>query len=143
MGVCHRPVSSPLATHYGRIARLRPVTGYLGAADPTATRLSPENEGLFRVQIETGERTLIASLKQMRDLPRHSHPNVDEAGFYINHSLCSRDGKWVYFSARGRTGGEAMAINVPFSVRTDGRDLMAHRHIGGPSRIVYDIHDTR
>ena len=37
---------------------------------------------------------------------------IDEMGFYINHSLASRDGKHVYFFARTRFGNKEIAINV-------------------------------
>lgn len=120
-----------LAINYGRMARLRPVTGYPGAADPTAAIPAPENDGIFRVDIETGEPTLIVSFRKLRELLRERHAKIDEVQFYINHSLNNRAGQYVYFYARGRYDGNPMAVNVPCSVRTDGTQLTAHPYIGG------------
>ena len=39
-----------LAINYGRLARLRPVTGYPGARDWTIGVKQPENDGIFKVQ---------------------------------------------------------------------------------------------
>jgi hypothetical protein len=120
-----------LAINYGRLARLRPVTGYPGAADPTAETAAPENDGIFRVDVETGERKLIVSLRQLRDLLGDRHERIDEVGLYINHTLVSRTGEYAYFYARGLHDGDPMAVNVPCSVRTDGSELTAHEYIGG------------
>ena len=120
-----------LAINYGRMARLRPVTGYPGAADPTAATPAPDNDGIFRVDIQTGAHKLIVSFRQLRDLLRGRHKKIDEVGFYINHSLSNRSGEYVYFYARARYDGNSMAVNVPCSVRTDGTQLKAHQFIGG------------
>jgi len=120
-----------LAINYGRMARLRPVTGYPGAADPTVSANAPDNDGVFRVDVATGKRTLLASFQELRDALRDKYPKIDEMEFYINHSLSSRDGRFVYFFARARLGAISMFANVPFSVRTDGTRLTRHTHIGG------------
>ena len=120
-----------LAINYGRMARLRPVTGYPGAADPTAAIPAPHNDGIFRVDVESGQRTLIVSFRQLRELLHDRHEKIDEVEFYINHSLINRTGKYAYFFARARYGRDSMAVNVPCSVRIDGTELAAHEYIGG------------
>lgn len=120
-----------LAINYGRMDRLRPTTGYPGAADPTEKVAAPDSDGVFRVDVQTGARTLLVSFKQLRELLRPQKKDIDSMGLYINHSLCSRDGKYVYFFARGAKGGQTMALNIPCSVRTDGTELKSHVHIGG------------
>jgi len=120
-----------LAINYGRLARLRPVTGYPGAADPTADDPAPANDGIFRVDIATGRRTLLVSLRQLREFLKGRYEKARQAHFYINHTLCNRRGDRVYFFARGRIGDATMAVNVPCSVRTDGTGLKMHSYIGG------------
>ena len=137
-----------LAINYGRMARLRPVTGYPGAADPTANVPAPDNDGIYRVDVASGRRKLIASFREMRELLEGRHPKLDEIEFYINHSLCNRTGELVYFFTRGRYGFHPMAVNVPFSVRTDGRELAEHPYIGGhpewdEGRVVIGAKDGR
>ncbi|UCG49164.1 MAG: hypothetical protein JSU94_05145 [Phycisphaerales bacterium] len=129
-GVCPRG-GFFLAINYGRMARLRPVTGYPGTADPTAKVAAPANDGIFRVDVATGQRRLLVSFEQLRDLLRDKHPRIKEVSFYINHSLCSRSGGLVYFYARARLGDSPMAVNAPCSVRTDGTGLTAHEYTGG------------
>ena len=120
-----------LAINYGRMARLRPVTGYPGVADPTANTPAPENDGIFKVNIASGERQLLVSFRQLRDLLRDKHEHIDDVEFYINHSLSNRDAKFVYFYARARFDDSSMAVNTPCSIRTDGTDLRSHEFIGG------------
>jgi hypothetical protein len=120
-----------LAINYGRMARLRPVTGYPGVTDPTAQAAAPKNDGIFRVEVATGQRKLLVSFRQLRDLLWNKHERINEADFYINHSLCNRSGDLVYFFARARFGDNSMAVNAPCSIRTDGTGLMTHEYIGG------------
>lgn len=120
-----------LAINYARMARLRPVTGYPESADMTENVPAPENDGVFKVDIKSGKRTLLVSFRQLRDLLQDRHEHINDVGFYINHSLSSRDGRHVYFYARARYGKSSMAVNVPCSVSTDGTNLKAHEFIGG------------
>jgi hypothetical protein len=120
-----------LAINYGRMARLRPVTGYPGVADPTAQVAAPTNDGIFRVEVATGRRKLLVSFRQLRDLLSNKHKRINEVEFYINHSLCNRSGDLVYFFARAGLGDNSMAVNAPCSIRTDGTGLMTHEYIGG------------
>ena len=120
-----------LAINYGRMAKLRPVTGYPGATDHTNGAGAPDNDGIFRVDIESGKAKLLVSFQQLKQLLNDRHSDIENVGFYINHSLCNRDGTHVYFYARARYGDKTMSINVPCSVRTDGTGLKSHKYIGG------------
>ena len=48
--------SAFLAINYGRLARLRLVTGYPEALDWSSDKIAPENDGIFLVNIKTGEK---------------------------------------------------------------------------------------
>lgn len=120
-----------LAINYARMARLRPVTGYPETVDDTANKPAPDNDGIFKVDIQSGKRQLLVSFRQLRDLLRDRHDSIDKVEFYINHSLPSRNGQYVYFYARARHDNQSMAVNVPCSIATDGSNLQAHRFIGG------------
>ena len=100
------------------------------------------------MDVESGQRKLIVSFRQLRDLLHERHEKMDQVQFYINHSLTNRLGTHVYFFARARYGGKAMAVNVPCSVRTDGTELTAHEYIGGhpewdQGRVVIGARDGR
>jgi hypothetical protein len=143
--------------NYARMARLRPVTGYKGAADWTVGRLHPEDDGVFKVNTGTGEATLLVSFERMAGLIRGTEPHIDELALFINHTLWNREGDRLFFFARaGWTGnGEYPRINVPFVVNADGSGLRrlrtfigghpewdyGHRLIGALDgrQVVYDV----
>src|SRR6185503_11602568 len=81
-----------LGINYGRLARLRPVTGYPGAADWTAGRKGhPADDGVFKVNSATKEKRLLVSFKQLADALRDKRADVDDKELFINHTLWSRD----------------------------------------------------
>jgi len=120
-----------MAINYGRMARLRPVTGYPGVADSTSESLAPENDGIFRIDISTGQQKLLVSFKQLKELIQDKYDHLDEVEFYINHTLVNRVGEYVYFYTRGHRNESSMYVNVPCSIRTDGTELKTHQFIGG------------
>ena len=54
--------SAWLGLNYGRLARLRMVTGYPGAPDWSKDDSAPENDGIFIVDIQTGKKRLLVFL---------------------------------------------------------------------------------
>ncbi|MEM9159463.1 MAG: hypothetical protein AAGB46_10475 [Verrucomicrobiota bacterium] len=138
------------AINYGRMARLRPVTGYAGAWDPTLDVKRPKDDGLFRVDIEGGDAQLLASFDRLGEAldanpywtlegkrwmpteePREPL-DISEASLYINHTLISRNGDRIYFIVRGRVDKSSIWLNAPCSIKTDGSELVVHRtSIGG------------
>lgn len=121
-----------LGLNYARMARLRPVTGYLGATDWTEGVAHPQDDGIFKVDVRTGEKALIASFAQLRDALRDDHPGVEDKHLFINHTLWSRADDRIYFYARGKFNRRAERLNVPFTVHPDGSGLTIQKvFIGG------------
>lgn len=104
-----------LAINYARMDRLRPITGYLDAYDWTHGKKAPENDGIFKVNIETGEKELLVSLKQLADLC-----NQHTASYYINHTLWNRANDKIYFFARAAENGETKVVNEACTINVDG-----------------------
>jgi len=143
--------------NYARMARLRPVTGYKDAADWTEGVLHPNNDGVFKVNIESGEASLLVSFARLATVIRDTEPHVDELGLFINHTLWNREGDRLFFFARaGWTGNDQYPrINVPFIVNADGSGLKRlktfigghpewdsdHRMIGAVEgrQVIYDV----
>lgn len=111
-----------LAINYARLARLRLVTGYPGAFDWTVDEKHPEDDGIFKVNIESGSKTLLISYRQIRDALIEKRPDVADKALFINHTLWSRDDSHIYFYARAEFETKTR-IDVPFTIRADGTDL--------------------
>lgn len=121
-----------LAINYARMDRLRRVTGYPGAFDWTAGETAPADDGIHLVEVESGERKLLVSFREMRDRFTGIVPDVEHAHLYINHTLWNRDNDRIYFYLRGNHQGKEMKVNAPCSIRPDGTGLTFHEtFIGG------------
>jgi hypothetical protein len=119
--------------NYGRLARLRPVTGYPGVRDWTVGReKNPADDGVFKVNVATKDRKLLVSYRQLADALRSRFPSVDEQELFINHTLWSRQDSRLYFFARADFNDRAKRIDAPFTIRADGTELtQLAEHIGG------------
>jgi len=121
-----------LGLNYGRLARLRPVTGYPGALDWTQGVNVPTDDGVFKVDVETGEKRVLVSFRQLADLLQSRYPNIDGVPLFINHTLWNRDDSRIYFYVRGNWNRSGPRINVPCTVHADGTGLTMHEtFIGG------------
>lgn len=128
---------SPVGNHfaainYGRLARLRPVTGYPGAVDPTSHQKHPDRDGVFVVNSVTGEHRLVVSYQKLADVIRTVRSDIDQIDLFINHTLWSRGGKRLFFFCRGEFEHKTLRVDIPFTVRPDGSELtMLKDHFGG------------
>ena len=117
--------------NYARMARLRPVTGYPGAWDWTEGTSAPEDDGVFLVDVDSGEKRLLVSFRELADALRREYPEIDSRPLFINHTLWSRTGERLFFFARAnfRKPGR---INASFTIARDGSGLRRQEtHIGG------------
>lgn len=121
-----------LGINYGRMATLRPVTGYPGTFNWTEGVNHPENDGVFKVNVSTGEKQLLVSFKTLASIIRAKHPNVEKTPLCINHTLWNRDDDLIKFSARGNWNlpdiYKKEMISVGFTINPDGSGL-TERHI--------------
>jgi hypothetical protein len=119
------------AINYARLARLRPVTGYPEAHDWTVGVRHPTNDGVFRVDIKTGEKKLLVSFKQLADLLKPLRPDVTDRDLFINHTLVNRDSDRIFFFVRGDFD-KTNRINQGFVMNGNGDGLkLMKKHIGG------------
>ena len=110
-----------LAINYGRLARLRLVTGYPEALDWTRDEIAPKNDGIFIVDIKTGKKRLLVSYRQLDEALKQRNPEIKHRGLFINHTLLSRKSDRAYFFVRGGwSGTKGDKINMPCSIHTDG-----------------------
>jgi hypothetical protein len=122
--------------NYGKISRSREVIAYPGTSDSTAEGpANPTNDGLFRIDIESGERKLIVSYKQLSDLlldnpkERARLGDPDNYPIYVHHTLWNRDSDWLTFIVRGK-GNKRPSAGC--AVRVDGTGLRKIPFAGHP-----------
>ncbi len=119
------------AINYARMARLRRVTGYPSAWDWTKGVSAPEDDGIFLVDVETGEKRLLVSFRELAEALRRERPEIDSMPLFINHTLWSRTGERLFFFARANFGKPGR-LNASFTIARDGSDLRRQQtHIGG------------
>ena len=87
-----------LSINYARLDLTRPDYGYAGEGqNPRRGVVFPEDDGLWRVNLKTGEARLIVSCAALRDFV----PPVGPAGMaYVCHTVISKDGARAFFLLR-------------------------------------------
>jgi hypothetical protein len=148
-----------LAINYGRMARLRRVTGYAGAFDWTGDARHPVDDGVFVVDVPSGDKKLLVSFQQLAAALRGKEPAIDQQALFINHTLWSRDDSRIYFYVRGGWDLPGPRVNVPVVINADGSNLRplkdfigghpewldGRRLIGhiGDDQVIYDSDEMR
>ncbi len=121
-----------LAINYARMARLRPVTGYKGTFDWTVGVAHPTDDGVFKIDVDSGEKSLLVSFRQLVKVLQAKMPKVEIPPLFINHTLWDREGDRVFFFARAGWNGKGAKINQPCVIWSDGTHLTSlKQHIGG------------
>jgi hypothetical protein len=130
-----------IAPDFRRLADQRPGYGYNGIPDPNRDVLAPDNAGIWKMDLRTGERKLIVTFAAAVAVP---NPRADWTGakHWFNHLLVSPDGSRFIFLHRWK-GGAAGAKQVTrmFTARADGKDLHVIDDYGGVSHFIW--RDTR
>ncbi|MBI4876915.1 MAG: hypothetical protein HY822_19940 [Acidobacteria bacterium] len=121
-----------LGLNYGRLARLRPVTGYPQAFDWAREEAAPASDGIFLVDVASGASRLLVSYQTLAELVKPRHPDVAGKHLFINHTLWNRGDDRIYFYLRGDFDVPDRRLDIPCTIRPDGTGLTAHTlHIGG------------
>lgn len=75
--------SAWLGLNYGRLARLRPVTGYPDALDWSADETAPDHDGIFKVDVRTGCKELLVSYRRLESKLKEKDPDLTHDGLFI------------------------------------------------------------
>ena len=90
-----------LSLDFGRVQALRPGYGYAGTAESPISERAPVDTGLWRMDLESGESTLVLSIADVAERPvRDPQP---EDVHYFNHVQWSPDGRRFFFLHRWRS----------------------------------------
>ena len=117
-----------VGTEFSRINALRPGYGYVGLPDPYFDVKAPEEIGIYRLDLASGDSTLLASLGRLAKIP-HEGQDVSDNFHWFNHLLVNTDGSRITFLHRWRkerTDRQTMArtgwTTRMFTLGADGAD---------------------
>ena len=79
-----------LSADFARIQRMRPGYGYVGLEDPHREERAPEDAGIWRIDLDSGQARLVLSLAHVAGLP-HEGRSLEDCWHYFNHLLVSPD----------------------------------------------------
>ena len=119
--------------NYARLSLARPDYGYAGQGqDPLEDVEWPENDGLWTMDLQTGETKLILSVAQGRPLMVPTKEVEGKPGHplaYYCHTAISKDGAKIFFLARSvnwfekATHKTSIWETTSFTVNRDGTEL--------------------
>lgn len=110
---------------YGRLTRMRPVVGYVGARDPNPDSAHPDNDGVFVMDLATGEARLVVSIGEVYRRLVKRHPELREKHMWFNHTVFNKDDTRFFFLARcwKEEGGRKRLESAMFTCGVDGSAL--------------------
>lgn len=113
-----------LCIDYGRQGRMRKVVGYAAAADPFADDPAPQRDGIWRMDLRTGEAKLLVSIAEVYERLR-GNPLIDgKRHMFFQHAVFNRDDSRFLFLARVFTDPpKAELESAMFTANVDGSEL--------------------
>jgi hypothetical protein len=125
------------APDFRRLNDCRPGYGYAGLPDPHRDVEAPEQTGVWKIDLATGQSELLFSLLDVVQL-RPRQPYSAGAKHWFNHLLVSPDGQRLIFLHRwrGDKEGKSFATRM-FTVGVDGRDFYELDPYGKTSHFVW------
>lgn len=134
-----------LSADFRRINNLRPGYGYAGLADPFVNSRAPEESGIWRVDLSSGETKLIVSLAQVTEIPWPDGSKHPEAWHYFNHLLVNPTSDRFVFLHRYRPKFDPKTLQFEggfvtrmFSANLDGSELFVLDPSGYTSHFIWD-----
>lgn len=122
---------------FRRLNHCRPGYGYAGIPDPNREVATPDDVGIWKVDLATGRRQLIVSVADAARIP---YPGGYSRGakHWFNHLLISPDGRRFIFLHRWRGEKEGTGFSTRmFTARADGKDLFILDPHGKTSHFIW------
>ena len=120
---------------FRRVSDVRPAYGYRGLSDPYADELAPQDTGIFRIDLETGEQKLIISIADIVQLGRIPG-NPKGVKHYFNHLLFGPDGSRFIFLHRWRYPNGRFKTRL-LTAAPDGSDIRIVDDNGRTSHFIW------
>lgn len=124
-----------LSIDFHRLEDMRPGYGYMGIPDPWYGVNAPEDTGIHKVDLLTGESSLIVSLAEVAAIP-YPHGEIRDAKHYFNVLIFNPSGTHFLFLHRWRFGDGPFHTRM-LTARADGSDLKVVDHSGHTSHLIW------
>jgi hypothetical protein len=125
-----------IAPDFRRINDMRPGYGYGGLPDPNSDVLAPANSGIYRLDLQTGERELLITLAEVAALP-YPRADLGKAKHYFNHLLFNPDGTRFVFLHRWRLPGQETFGTRMLTAAKDGTAIRVVDDYGHTSHFIW------
>jgi len=115
-----RDGKSAVTLNFARLHQTRPGYGYVGLPDPYEDEIAPDDDGIYWMDLNTGEHKLIISLAQIVSIRHNS--SMDDAKHWFNHMLFNPNDTRFLFLHRWRRpdGGRWTRM---FTANPDGSEI--------------------
>lgn len=110
-----------VSTNFARIADTRPGYGYAGPPDPWKDDPHPDDDGIYWMDLETGQNRLIISFSQIAGIGPDE--TMDGAKHWFNHLQFNTNGTRLGFLHRWGTPGSGRWRTRLFTCDLDGSDI--------------------
>lgn len=127
-----------VTTDFRRLNDTRPGYGYAGILDPNADVLTPDDVGVWKMDLADGGTELIFSVAQAAAIP-NQHNDTSGLKHYFNHLLVSTDGSRLIFLHRWRLppGRRGKFGTRMFTIGNDGSDPYVLDPYGRTSHFIW------
>jgi len=125
--------------NFARLAVHRPGYGYAGGHDVYGDEPHPGEDGIWRLNLGTGQSDLIVSLAALA--ARDPKPSMEGAWHYVNHIQPSRGGKRIAFFHIWHRDAQGWEVRL-YTCRPDGGELTCLLDTGFISHYDWRDDDT-
>jgi hypothetical protein len=116
---------------------MRASYGYAGVKDPFENEAAPAGTGAWKMNLETGERTLLFSLADLAKIPTFGYTPEVQGRHYVNHFGWAPGGK--RFLCLNRSG-DTKKIDRMFTADANGKNIRFIHHL--PSHFCWRDDET-
>lgn len=136
----HPDGRTALSIDFHRLEDMRPGYGYYGSADPNFDVRAPEDAGIRRMDLESGDSQLILSLAEIADWP-FPGGDISQAKHYFNVLICNPAGSRFLFLHRWRIK-DGPFITRLVTAAMDGSDIRVPDSSGHTSHLIWRDDET-
>ena len=134
--------------NFARLNDTRPGYGYVGLPDRNKDVGAPADDGIWKIDLASGNEKLIFSFADAARIPFQPLPGMDLGGaeksvdlkiskHWFNHLLVSPDGSRFIFLHRWRAPGDRQYLTRMFTIANDGSDPYVIDPYGKTSHFIW------